>query len=320
MTSSITPEEEKTLQKELPTYLEQHGANNKSKAKYVKLISDNVIGSKNPKFFSMQPRVKNHNNIDAWKAAYHVIFNFFDEFNDDLTKEVLLNELKQNKIQKPPSPSLPDYSKTDDLNEFFSFESIFEVANNNTFQDNVEEFVAQHPQDTIAIPSANTPNKNAAPKPASPVNQNSGAFLTQPNTQNRANKSPVKGDDNVENEDEDVIDIVDDFNDYSENEAGDQAKKDENVEIESKNDDENPEVFDINDITDSDAENENKKNDDAADDVIDDVEDFNDDDDVIDIEDNDSNDHKQQNSESDAQNSNMSISINSDMFEMNFDE
>lgn len=301
--SKLTPEEEKTLQKELPAVLEKHGANNKSKAEYVKSISEYVIGSTNPKFFSMQPRVKDNSKSEPYKAAYLIIFNFLDEFKFNLTKEVMLKEMEQNKVQKPPLPSIPSGYSTTDPSEVFSFETVSEIAVNNNFEENVDEFVSNY---LHGEPAPQSPKPAAKPLKQSPGNS-PGAFLTQPSAQHVENKPAGNS-----KEEDDEIEIIEDFNDDYEKEDNDQNKS----EGKGSKPDDDDEIIDINDIVDSEGEEEGEnKNENHEDDIEDEF--------IEDVDDNDEennnvdpNGHK---NESDAQNS-MSISINSDNFEMDFDD
>lgn len=312
--SKITHEDEETLKKELPKVLEGNGANNISKAKYVKMISEYVIGSDKPKFFSMQPQIKDRNQLEQWKAAYLIVFNYLDEFQDSMTKEVMLKELAQNKIQKPGLPSIPSGYSTNDINEVFSMETLFEVANNSDFGERVEDFVANYLHEDIQKPAAKPLGQSPGNSPA--------AFLTQPNTQHAQNANVSSKADDVK-EDDDIIDI-EDFNDDYDKEDDNQPKTEEKG---SKKDEEEQEIIDIENLTDSEGEDQKEGHEDNVENEVDefkDDEDFIDD--VDDIEDenvdkeNDKSDIKENKTESDAQNSNMSISINSDMFEVDFDD
>lgn len=212
MTSSLTPEEEKLLQKELPQTLNENGVNNKSKAQYVKMISDEVLGSTNPNFFSMQPKIKDHSNNEAWNAAYFMVRNLLKDNELSYTLETLNKEMKLKNIQDPPLPTIPSHIQADNLESFFNLDVTFEVAVTDVFKEKVETFLKEHPE--------------LAPHTlAEPLSSNSAAFLTAPNLQHVENDNENEEEQQFNSDDEKL-----DINDFTDDEeVNDKQNSDEEV-------------------------------------------------------------------------------------------
>ena len=166
---SITPEEEDLLAKELPKVLAQ-GANNHSKASFVKKIGKCVTGSTNPKFFSMQPQIKVRNNNNAWNSAYQVVFNYLNENFMELTLKVIDREFSCPKCKKEKPPK----TNVDDID----FDNLIQLQ---------PETVKEHLHNQNDKDNDNNSN-DYGNSLAKPLNQSGGflGFLTEPTPQNAA--------------------------------------------------------------------------------------------------------------------------------------
>lgn len=99
----LTQEERQKILKDVPPYIEKCGVKNHERAKYISMISKEVIGSDNHWFASMQPRIRDHHDYLEWNMAYAIITNYLKDNNCLQTLDVINNEFdnKKNPIPHP---------------------------------------------------------------------------------------------------------------------------------------------------------------------------------------------------------------------------
>ncbi|KAH0793457.1 hypothetical protein GPJ56_002504 [Histomonas meleagridis] len=167
--SQLTKEEEQKILKETPKMLESYGVSNQMKAQFIQHIANEVVGSDNPYFFSMQPKIKTRNTNKAWMKAYALVMNYLKENNLILTSQTIDCEFKQTKTQNPKG-SLRDFNSSSD-----QFSDLLEYVPTDTeaeFQNKVKDFVLRSEHEIPKI----TKDKNII---SLDKNNENGAFLTQ---------------------------------------------------------------------------------------------------------------------------------------------
>jgi hypothetical protein len=77
MARQITPEERALLLKIAPTFFNDHGVTNHERARYARLISEEVLASPVPAFLPLQPKIKMREST-AWIQASQIVVAFLD--------------------------------------------------------------------------------------------------------------------------------------------------------------------------------------------------------------------------------------------------
>jgi hypothetical protein len=65
------------------------GANYHFQAQFYEATSHDVVGSRDPKFCTLQPKVKKKAGDPAWTQAYEFVYNFLQKAEMDLTLRTL---------------------------------------------------------------------------------------------------------------------------------------------------------------------------------------------------------------------------------------
>jgi hypothetical protein len=97
----LTAEERARLAAEGPRVFEAHGVINHERAVFARTVGENVIGSPQPLFSSMQPRIKHH-NVEAWRHAYSFALAFLKSHNATETGQAIDMEFDKTGITGKP--------------------------------------------------------------------------------------------------------------------------------------------------------------------------------------------------------------------------
>ena len=134
----LTAEEREKILKETPVIMEQNGVKNRERAVFVKMISQEVVGSTVPSFFSMQPHIKVRDTT-AWNRAYAIVFSYLTENRLEQTAATIDCEFAQmkNGPQKPEEPE--DFEgNEDDFNDLMNYQPSDEDY---PFPDRVHDYI-----------------------------------------------------------------------------------------------------------------------------------------------------------------------------------
>lgn len=117
--------------------LKEKGANNHYQAQFYEATSHEVVGSDNPKFATLQPHPKVHEDDDAWNTAYEFVYQFLRENQMDFTLSTLEVEFG-GKENEPKSAGTFDSISTSEY--FEDLKQTSDNLNEKTFNDFVDEF------------------------------------------------------------------------------------------------------------------------------------------------------------------------------------
>lgn len=115
--------------------MKEKGANYHFQAEFYEATSQEVVGSRNPKFCTLQPKMVHHDE-DHWAEAYEFVYHFLREHKMDLTLETMEKE-----FDRKTKPELIGTFDKEDRNRFFA--ELLGTAENmkeKSFQDRVEDF------------------------------------------------------------------------------------------------------------------------------------------------------------------------------------
>ena len=93
--------------------MKEKGANYHFQAQFYEATSHEVVGSKNPKFTTLQPQPKIRDKDDAWAQSYDFVFDFLKKNGMQLTLSSMNVEFGRKK------PIQTDIFEQEDRNEFF---------------------------------------------------------------------------------------------------------------------------------------------------------------------------------------------------------
>jgi hypothetical protein len=65
----------------------QAGVGDHTRARFIRLVSEEVVGSRNPHYSQLQPRIVPHPRNRAWDLAYALIYQYLTEHNLSVTLE-----------------------------------------------------------------------------------------------------------------------------------------------------------------------------------------------------------------------------------------
>lgn len=176
----LTQEEREKILKDVPPYIAKCGVKNHERAKYLNMLSKEVIGSTNSKFSALQPRIRDHSEYLEWNMAYAIVTNFLKDNNCQETLLVINNEFdnKSKPIKHPESLGENYEGNSTD------FENLLTFTPNKTeakFSLRVRNFLP------YLIGYENNEEEEEA------IEITDGAFLTQPSTIKQDNNSGEDG-------------------------------------------------------------------------------------------------------------------------------
>ncbi|KAK8893177.1 hypothetical protein M9Y10_021592 [Tritrichomonas musculus] len=126
------------LKAQTTAVMKEKGANYHFQAQYYEATSHEVVGSKNPKFSTLQPSIKIHNDDDAWVYSFDFVFDFLQKNEMNLTLSTLNVELGKKK------PARTDHFSQNDRNQYFK--DLKQISNNlkhQSFSKHVNEFAKE---------------------------------------------------------------------------------------------------------------------------------------------------------------------------------
>ena len=118
--------------------MKEKGANYHFQAQFYEATSHEVVGSKEPKFCTLQPKIVPHDE-EPWAQAYEFVYDFLAKNGMDLTLSTLKVEFGKGKEPKNGG-MFDDYPR----DEFFSgLMEVSDAMKGVSFKDRVEEFSEQ---------------------------------------------------------------------------------------------------------------------------------------------------------------------------------
>ena len=118
--------------------MKEKGANYHFQAQFYEATSHEVVGSKNPKFCTLQPKLVEHSE-QYWAEAYEFVYDFLKKNGMDLTLSTLKVEFGKGK-----EPKLGGTFKDYDRNEYFSdLMAVSKSMKDISFKARVDEFAEQ---------------------------------------------------------------------------------------------------------------------------------------------------------------------------------
>lgn len=198
----------------------RYGVYNHGRATFVKKIAKYVSGSDKQLFFSMQPRIKKHEELE-WKAAYSVVIKFLKEYQCDITLKTIKREMKGEELQEEIEEFDTSLDKFETMvQEIQQYPETFQerVAYYIESQEYEEEEEGEENKNEIGNPNqvdlqvkspAGSPERPQSNSPAKPVDDgNQDAFLTAPTLPATEQSSQLSNQDNNDISDEDFdIDV-----------------------------------------------------------------------------------------------------------------
>lgn len=124
------------LKSQTTNVMKEKGANNHFQAQFYRETSQEVVGSKDPKFATLQPILKIKDDNEAWQQSYEFVFDFLKKNEMTLTLETMNVEFNL-KMQKPLSINL-----FDELDREQFCEDLLDQTRNTerNFENDVNEF------------------------------------------------------------------------------------------------------------------------------------------------------------------------------------
>ncbi|KAK8837720.1 hypothetical protein M9Y10_036255 [Tritrichomonas musculus] len=202
----LTPEERDKILKNTPPYIEKCGVKNHERAKYISMISKEVIGSDNFKFSSMQSLIRDHHDYLEWNMAYTIVKNFLKDNNCVETLKVIDYEFdnKLNPIQHP------EYSPENYEGNSEQFDSLLDSIPTKT-----EAKFSNRLQMFLPYLAGNYNPEEDDFEEDNFIQNDGGAFLTQPAA---TQEEVVDGEDAIIDNPEEDIDEVFSLNDFDSDE------------------------------------------------------------------------------------------------------
>jgi hypothetical protein len=130
----ISPEDLKAQTSEV---MREKGANNHFQADYYERTCREVIGSTDPQFSTLQPKVRSHSE-EAWAKGYEFVYSFLKKHQMDLTLSTLKVE-----FQKVGEPSIAGiFDRADHGRVIADLSGVAERLRGSKFDQKVHAFVA----------------------------------------------------------------------------------------------------------------------------------------------------------------------------------
>lgn len=117
--------------------MKEKGANYHFQAEFYEATCHEVVGSRNPIFCTLQPKLGQHTE-DRWAEAYEFVYNYLREHQMDLTLSAMEKEFDRK--TKPELVGTFDEGGTDRNKFFAELLGTAEAMKEKTFQERVEEF------------------------------------------------------------------------------------------------------------------------------------------------------------------------------------
>jgi hypothetical protein len=95
----------------------QAGVGDHTRARFIRLVSSEVVGSRHPLYAQLQPHVIPHRGNRAWDRAYAMIFQYLTEHGLDVTLETTSVETNQ----APPKSFASDSTADEQFDELMEF-------------------------------------------------------------------------------------------------------------------------------------------------------------------------------------------------------
>lgn len=95
--------------------MKEKGANYHFQAQFYEATSHEVVGSDDPKFCTLQPKVKRKSTEVTWKQAYDFIYDFLEKHKMDLTLATLSVE-----FGSAGEPDRTDAFRNQDRDQYFA--------------------------------------------------------------------------------------------------------------------------------------------------------------------------------------------------------
>ena len=116
---AISKEERQKILQECPQYIEACGVKNYQRAKFISLVSKEIMNSENEKLLFIKPRIYDHSNKDCWNMAYSIVKSFLNENNCSETLKTLTYEINE----KFPieNPELNFEGNSDDFDDLLNY-------------------------------------------------------------------------------------------------------------------------------------------------------------------------------------------------------
>jgi hypothetical protein len=129
---------EEDLKAQTSEVMKEKGANNHCQAQFYEVTSREVIGSLDPQFSTLQPKIRDHPE-EAWGKAYEFIYSFLKKHQMALTLSTMKVE-----FQGTGEPSLAGiFDRTDHGRFIGDLSEVAQTLRGTSFGQKVEAFITR---------------------------------------------------------------------------------------------------------------------------------------------------------------------------------
>lgn len=167
------------------------GVGNHSRAQFLSEVCQEAVGSQNPLFSQLQPKIRSHEN-QSWITAFRLIIQYLVEHELRLTIKSIESEFNQGKLPK----ELTDYNQVEIDDKFEQILRASSPLPPKSFQERVEEYmddVKQHDLESKKSQISNDQKPKASTRKtptAKPYRNENGASTNPKPQKNRSTKKP----------------------------------------------------------------------------------------------------------------------------------